>query len=123
MHTSQGSPRSRRFRRDRRNMQDPPCTSPLGGSCPTTNLVSLSPGKGGVVTSGGAELEWLDMISAEQGDLLIPVPYPCLPVVIRFPQALFVDVEVQSNPEPGDPPTVGAVVGELALVRVSLGNH
>ena len=67
------------------------------------NLVSLSPGKGGVVTSGGAELEWLDMISAEQGDLLIPgttdqlclqvfcfspVPYPRLPVVIRFPQAL-----------------------------------
>ena len=69
---------------------------------PLLNLVSLSPGKGGVVTSGGAELEWLDMISAEQGDLLIPsdqshqlqvfcfspVPYPCLPVVIRFPQAL-----------------------------------
>ena len=36
---------------------------------------------------------------------------------------LFVDVEVLSNSEPADSPTVGAVVGELALVSMGLSNH
>ena len=39
------------------------------------NLVSLSPSKGSVVSSGGAELEWLDVILAEQGHLLVPGSY------------------------------------------------
>jgi len=69
------------------------------------------------VAGGGAELERLDMISAEQGHFLVPVSDSRLPVVIWLPQALFVDVEVLSDAEPAHPPTVGAVVGKLALVR------
>ena len=36
---------------------------------------------------------------------------------------LFVDVEVLSDAEPAHPPTVGAVVGKLALVRVGLSHQ
>jgi len=92
-------------------------------SCSTANLVSLSPSKGSVVSSGGAELEWLDVILAEQGHLLVPVPDSCLPVVIRLPQTLFVDVQVLSNSKSANPTTVGTIVGKLALVSMGLGNH
>jgi len=75
------------------------------------------------MSSWGAELEWLDVILAEQGHLLVPVSDSCLPVVIRLPQTLFVDVEILSNSKSADPTTVGTIVGKLALVCMCLGNH
>ena len=80
-----------------------------------------------------AELEGLNRRSAEESDLLVPVPDPGLPVIVRFPQALgvgwhgglhlLVDVEVLSHTKPLHLAALRAVVGKLTLVCVGLGNH
>lgn len=72
------------------------------------------------MADGGAELERLHLPVGEQLHLLVPVFDSPPPVVVAEPLALFVDVEILSNAEPVNLPAVGAVMGKLALVRVSL---
>ena len=49
---------------------------------PTPNFISASPHQCCVVTGGAAEPERLDVLVAEQGDLLVPVGHGFVPVII-----------------------------------------
>ena len=67
------------------------------------------------------ELERLHLPLAEELHLIVPVSDGPLPVSVRQPDRLPVDEEVLTHCEPLHSPALRAVVSELALVSVSLG--
>ena len=76
-----------------------PLALPVAGR-PAPDLVRVSPDQLRVVTGRGAELEGLDVLVGEDLHLVIPVRHGLLPVIVRPPLGLLVDVEILSNSKP-----------------------
>jgi len=62
------------------------------------------------------------VLPVKESDLIIPTSDPRLPIVLRSPQTLLIDIKILSHSKSLHPPTVSTIVGKLALVCMSLGN-
>lgn len=88
----------------------------------TTNLIGVSPDQLGVVTNGSAEFEGLNLFSAKERHLIIPVGYSLCPFCGRESKTLLVNVQVLANSKPVYASTDRAVMRKFALVCMPLSN-